>query len=282
MKNQFRLFKRSSGIFYLYETSTRRQKTLRTRDQAEATKLVQAYNDAVNQAGFNRELARIYTAGVDPLFATRTWQDVMDHIVKRQDGDNRRRWTAAVKSKHFDCIRNLKLPRTRPEDLDRAMACRKPSIIEYLRRLHTHALDMEWLFRSIIPKPLWPKITPKRKRAITWAEHTAILVRETNPERRDFYDLLWHTGASQGDAAAMLAENIKLGAAHHFLHPAQAFLQGTNRRKTRSYPVWRGSGGVTQTASESRAPCFLTFPLSGRATELPSFPSAVPASKLRA
>ncbi|HMD54778.1 MAG TPA: tyrosine-type recombinase/integrase, partial [Phycisphaerae bacterium] len=31
---------------------------------------------------------------------------------------------------------------------------------------------------------------------------------EQNTERRDFYELLWHTGASQTDAACLLAEDI--------------------------------------------------------------------------
>ena len=48
----------------------------------------------------------------------------------------------------------------------------------------------------------------RQKRAITSAEHAAIVARELNPERRDFYELLWHTGASQADAACLRAEDI--------------------------------------------------------------------------
>jgi len=36
----------------------------------------------------------------------------------------------------------------------------------------------------------------------------AIVQREQNTERRDFYELLWHTGASQTDAACLLAEDV--------------------------------------------------------------------------
>ncbi|MGA2867192.1 MAG: hypothetical protein ABSF95_22165 [Verrucomicrobiota bacterium] len=46
------------------------------------------------------------------------------------------------------------------------------------------------------------------KRAITAEEHAAIVERELNPERRDFYELLWHTGASQTDAASLMAEHV--------------------------------------------------------------------------
>ena len=48
----------------------------------------------------------------------------------------------------------------------------------------------------------------KSKRAITAEEHAAITARELNAERRDFYELLWHTGASQTDAACLLAEDV--------------------------------------------------------------------------
>src|SRR5215470_12821337 len=67
---------------------------------------------------------------------------------------------------------------------------------------------MEWLLKSVIPRLQWPKPVFKDKRAITAKEHTAIVQRETNPERRDFYELLWHTGASQSDAACLTAEDI--------------------------------------------------------------------------
>ena len=43
---------------------------------------------------------------------------------------------------------------------------------------------------------------------ITAEEHAAIVARELNAERRDFYELLWHTGAAQTDAACLKAEDI--------------------------------------------------------------------------
>ena len=81
MQTLFSLFKRKSGIFYMKNKLTGQHKTLRTRDRAEAQKLVQAHNDTVNQPHFNLALARIYIAGTDPKFSSRTWQDVMDHMV---------------------------------------------------------------------------------------------------------------------------------------------------------------------------------------------------------
>lgn len=47
----------------------------------------------------------------------------------------------------------------------------------------------------------------KKKRAITLEEHEQIIAAEVNPERKDFYELLWQTGASQGDAAWLNAQD---------------------------------------------------------------------------
>jgi integrase len=60
----------------------------------------------------------------------------------------------------------------------------------------------------VIVKRQWPKIEFKEKRAITWAEHQAIVTREQNPERKAFYRLAWHLGASQSDLAHLQAADV--------------------------------------------------------------------------
>jgi hypothetical protein len=136
------------------------------------------------------------------------WQDVMENIVAKKTDETRRRWETAIKDRNFDCIRNLIVCETRPEHFDRALADGKVSTNVYLRRIHNHALGMEWLLKSVIPRLQWPKPVFKSKRAITAEEHAAIILREQNSERRDFYELLWHTGAAQSDGACLLAEDI--------------------------------------------------------------------------
>jgi len=59
-----------------------------------------------------------------------------------------------------------------------------------------------------MPKKRWPGIKFKEKRAITLVEHQAIVEREQNPERKAFYQLAWHLGASQSDIACLEAGNI--------------------------------------------------------------------------
>jgi site-specific recombinase XerD len=208
MKQQFGLIKRPWGVYYLKNKVTGEQTTLKTRDKDEAQRLLQARNDSESQPHFNLALARVYMNGSDPKLGTRTWQEVMEHIVERKTDETRRRWEVAIKDKNFDCIRNITVAETRPEHFDRALADAKVSTNVYLRRIHNHALGMEWLLKSVIPRLQWPKPMFKDKRAITAKEHAAIVARETNPERRDFYELLWHTGASQTDAACLTAEDI--------------------------------------------------------------------------
>jgi len=208
MKQAFGLVRRPWGVFYLKNKISGEQKSLKTSDRSEAQRILQAYNETKCQPHFNLALARVYLNGADPKLATRTWQEVMENIVGKKTDETRRRWEVAVKDRNFDCIRSLPVAETRPEHFDRSLADGKVSTNVYLRRIHNHALGMEWLLKSVIPRLQWPKPVFKTKRAITAEEHAAVVQREQNPERRDFYEMLWHTGASQTDAACLRAEDV--------------------------------------------------------------------------
>ena len=54
--------------------------------------------------------------------------------------------------------------------------------------------------------------------AITGEEHAAIVGREMNQERRDFYALLWHTGAAQSDAGLADGRGCGLEPAYHLCY----------------------------------------------------------------
>jgi hypothetical protein len=107
---------------------------------------------------------------------------------------------------------------TRPEHFDHALDDGKVSTNVYLRRIHNHALGMEWLLKSVIPRLQWPKPVFKNKRAITAAEHAAIIQREQNAERRDFYELLPLALPSRtlggGDSTADSGEARRASGAH--------------------------------------------------------------------
>ena len=208
MTQRYRKFRRAWGMWYAFDTATGNSVSLKTRVKAEAVQKVNAMNETERQPGISLGLAKVYLNATAPKLATRTWQEVMENIVAKKTDETRRRWEVAIKDRNFDCIRRLRVSETRPEHFDRALADGKVSTNVYLRRIHNHALGMEWLLKSVIPRLQWPRPVFKSKRAITAEEHAAIVQREQNSERRDFYELLWHTGASQTDAACLRAEDV--------------------------------------------------------------------------
>ena len=153
MSQRYRKFKRTWGTYYAYDNVTGNSVSLKTRVKAEADQKVNAMNETERQPGISLGLARVYLNATDPKLATRTWQEVMEHIVEKKTDETRRRWDVAIKDKNFDCIRNLKVAETRPEHFDRALADGKVSTNVYLRRIHNHALGMDWLLKPVIPAP---------------------------------------------------------------------------------------------------------------------------------
>lgn len=208
MKQRYRLFRRSWGMFYWIDDTTGKQGSLKTKDPAEAKRLLHAKNETVHLPSFNLRMARVYLQASDPKAVTRTWQYVMDQIIAAKQGDTQHRWKTEAKSKAYDCIRDVLLVETQAEHFLRVLTSPKVSTNVHLRRIHNFALDMNWLGCPVIPKRQWPKIEYGEKRAITLDEHEKIVARELNPERRHFYELLWHLGASQSDLAHLHPEDI--------------------------------------------------------------------------
>ena len=131
MKQEFGLIRRRWGVFYLKNKITGEQVSLKTRDKAEAQRLLQAHNESESQPHLNLALARVYLNGVGPKLVTRTWQEVMEDIVGKKTDETRRRWETAIRDKNFDCIRSLPVAETRPEHFDRALADGKVSTNVY-------------------------------------------------------------------------------------------------------------------------------------------------------
>jgi len=208
--NQFRLYRRGNGIFYIENKQTRSQESLKTRDRDGAERLLNARNEAHLQPQINRNIAQAYLSACDPESTTRTWRHVMDALVATKNGSNKERYKTAVKDKAFDVIRELVLVETKPEDLLKCLLAdgQKISTNYYLRRFHNFAFEMQWLLRPVLTKKTWPKIKHPKKRAITFDGYQKIIDREKNPERKLFYQLLWHLGGSQTDVACLRAENI--------------------------------------------------------------------------
>ncbi len=210
VKNKYRAVKVGSrgGTFYWEDTETGDRKSLFTKDEEEAERLIHAKNEAHRNPQLNRAMGMAYLSGTDPELVTRTWQDVMDDIIKDKEGPTLKRYLTALKDPALEVIVDRILVETQPAEFLKVLRLGTVSTNVYLRRLQNHAVDMDWLPKRILPKKLFPKVKHKERRAITEEEHQKIIEREGNEERRDFYELCWYFGGSQSDIASLHGEDI--------------------------------------------------------------------------
>lgn len=210
MKNRYRLIERRNRLraFYCVDTHTGKRTSLRGVDRDAAEQIVLAKNQALRQPTLNLHIARAYLAGSDSGVATRTWRDALDEIIRSKSGPTRLRWETAAKDQALRPLLPRVIMETRAEHLLDALHRGKVSTNVHLRKIHNFCLAMTWLPWPLVPKPQWPAIRYKEKRALTAEEHHRIIEREPNAERRAFYELCWHLGGSQTDIATLAGENI--------------------------------------------------------------------------
>ena len=156
----------------------------------------------------NLQIAKAYLAGTDNGITTRTWQHAIEALTNTKKDANRERWLRVSKDKALAPLLPQVIIETQGELLLRVLQTGKVSTNVYLRRLHNFCLDMNWLPWPLIPKRQWPAVHYKEKRAITLEEHQKIVAAEVNRERKVFYQLCWHLGASQGDLALLKGEDV--------------------------------------------------------------------------
>src|SRR5437773_5707348 len=104
---RYRLFQRSSGIFFVEDRISKKQESLKTRDKIAAQRIFNARNEAHQQSAINLQSARAYLMASDPAVAARTWQQVMDDIVKTKLGETKASWLMAIKDKSLSTIREV-------------------------------------------------------------------------------------------------------------------------------------------------------------------------------
>jgi integrase len=210
MKTRYRLTCRGirGGKYYCVDNSTGRRTSLRTTNQDEARQLVEAKNNSERQPVLNLHIAKAYLAGSDNGITTRTWQNAIDSLIKTKEEENQKRWKTAANDKALVPLLPHVIIETQSELLLKALQIGTVSTNVYLRRLHNFCVDMNWLPWPLIPKRQWPAVRYKDQRAITFEEHCKIVERERNPERKAFYKLVWHLGASQSDLSHLRAEDV--------------------------------------------------------------------------
>jgi len=182
--------------------------SLRTKDKADALRLLHVKNEAAHQPAMNLQIAQVFLQHGDPALAARTWQQVMDTMITTKSGSNLLRWQGAVRDKALDSLRPRKLIETTAEHFLAALKAGTVSTNVYLRRIHNYAVNMHWLSWPVLPKPNWLVVQHGEKRATTFEEHQKIIARELNPATRAYYELLWHLGGAQTDVATLTAEDI--------------------------------------------------------------------------
>jgi integrase len=210
MKTRYRLIRRGSRktSFYLVDSRTGKRTSLHTADKDAAQQIVAARNQAERQPLLNLQLAKAYLSGTDSGVQTRTWQQAIEALTQMKQGANQARWKRVLSDKAFAPLWPKVIVETNAELLLKVLQHGCVSTNIYLRRLHNFCVDMNWLPWPLIAKRQWPLIRFKEKRAITAEEHARILERERNPERKAFYQLAWHFGASQSDLANLQAEDV--------------------------------------------------------------------------
>jgi integrase len=210
MKNRFRLIQRGlpGGTFYCVDSETGKRESLGAKDADEAAQIVLVKNQAVRQPALNLQMAKAFLAASDDDLGRRTWQQAIDTLVDAKHDSTKARWLRSVKHPAFDHIRDRLIIETHAENFLAVLKTGTISTSLHLRQLQSFALDLNWLPRPIIPPRQWPKVRFRERRAITHGEHEKIVAANPNAERRVFYEVAWHLGASQTDIALLTADNI--------------------------------------------------------------------------
>lgn len=112
------------GVYYIEDTQTKRQSSLRTKDKEEANRIVNARNEAEKTPEINRKIAMAYMAATDSKMAARTWQDVFAGYLDRtalavrggKDSSTYERTVNSVKDRALDLIREKRAVATTGED----------------------------------------------------------------------------------------------------------------------------------------------------------------------
>jgi len=210
MRNRYRVHLRGNDVCYAYDTTTRRHKSLKTKNRDIAERLVAAMNQANDVPLLNRAMARIYAAGASPELMTRTWSEVMEAYAMKCVPSTRTRVDRAFRSEPFKVLRKMKVNETDAAAFFSVLNHQKAgnAANHFLRRLQNFAWGMRWLFEPVIPGPEWPKVKKKTTHAISAAEHAKIITSEQNLEHRLYYEMLWETGGSQSDIANLTWDRI--------------------------------------------------------------------------
>ncbi len=241
MKTRYRLIHRGRGhgTFYCVDSKTGKRTSLGKVNKEEGRQIVDAKNQAERQPMLNLQLAKAYLAGTDAEMPKRTWQHALEVLTETKRGANKERWRRVATDRALSLLWGKVIVETEAELMLKVLRIGTVSTNVYLRRLYNFCVDMNWLPWPIVPKRQWPIVRFQDKRAITWEEHCRIVEREKNPERKAFYQLAWHLGASQSDLANLAGGGRRLAQPGDQLLPDENSLA---QRAAAADSFWKGGG----------------------------------------
>ncbi len=266
MKTRYRLIRRGrgNGIFYCVDSKTGKRTSLGKANKEEGRQIVDAKNQAERQPMLNLQLAKAYLAGTDAEMPKRTWQHALEVLTETKRGANKERWRRVATDRALSLLWAKVIVETQAELMLKVLRIGTVSTNVYLRRLYNFCVDMNWLPWPIVPKRQWPIVRFQEKRAITWEEHCRIVEREKNPERKAFYQLAWHLGASQSDLAHLQAEDVdwpnrvisffRMKTRWRSLQPPQIRFGRTWKRSSLPSPSWVSCFPLSQMCVPAIAP----------------------------
>ncbi len=107
MKARFRLVQLGNrgGMCYCMDTQTGLRKSLDTKARTEAERLIRHKNEAmVATPHINRKIGLVYLSDSDSEMGKRTWETVMEDIIKDKHGPTLVRYLTALKDPAYKLI----------------------------------------------------------------------------------------------------------------------------------------------------------------------------------
>ncbi len=152
MQNRYGYFQRANGVYYALDLVSQRQTSLKTREEAEAKRLIAAKNQAADTPQLNRAMAKVYASAASPQLMERTWREVIDAYVNKSVPTTRPRVARAFRSEPFKVLGRIKVNETDPTGFWAVLNHKKAgnSTNHYLPRVQNFAWGMRWLFDPVM------------------------------------------------------------------------------------------------------------------------------------
>ena len=141
MQNRYGYFQRANGVYYALDLVSQRQTSLKTREEAEAKRLIAAKNQAADTPMLNRAMAKVYASASSPELMERKWREVMDAYSAKSVETTRPRVARAFRSEPYRVIARIKVNETDASAFWAVLNHKKAgnSTNHYLRRLQNFA-----------------------------------------------------------------------------------------------------------------------------------------------